>query len=102
MEAFVNLRIYDGRTSMWYDSLNLPNPSLPYITRIYFTRWYNSNNHLEIEAIVPFFGPTRPKYKLILTAYDILAFIFMDLPYWTTILLEDNDRRFPQILSYRS
>ena len=101
-EAFVNLRIYDGRTSMWYDSLNLPNPSLPYIVRIYFTRWYNRNNHLEIEAIVPFFGPTHSKYKLILSAYDIRAFIFMDLPYWTTILLEDNDRRFPQILSVRS
>ena len=34
VEAYVNLRIYDGRTSMWFDNLRLPNKTRPYITRI--------------------------------------------------------------------
>ena len=100
-QAFVNLRIYDGRTSVWYDHLNLPDKSRPYIVRICFTKWYG-RHHREIEAIVPFFGPMHPKYKLILTAYDIQAYVFLDQPYWTTHLLEDNDRRYPQIISTRS
>ena len=98
-EAYVNLRIYDGRTSMWFDSLNLPNPDRPYITRIIFTHWSNRNNHREIEAIVPFFGTNHPKYRLILTSYDIMAYVFLEWPYFTTTLLDVEDRtKYPRIL----
>jgi hypothetical protein len=98
MDAFVDLRIYDGRSSTWFDSLSLPD-TRPYITRIIFTRWTNSNNQRQVTAVVPFFGVNHPKYKLFLTAYDIMAYVHMDQPYWTTILLEDKHRRqFPQIL----
>jgi hypothetical protein len=101
MEAFVDLRIFDGRSSMWFDSLNLPEKTLPYITRIIFTKWANRNNHREIEAIVPFFGSKHPKYKLILNSYDIMAYVFLldDYPYWTSVLVEDKHKRiFPQLL----
>ena len=98
-EDFVNLRIYDGRTSMWFDNLRLPDKTRPYITRIIFSHWCRRANHCEIEAIVPFFGTTHPKYKLILTTYDIMAYVLLDWPYWTTTLLDNNDRiKFPQLL----
>jgi hypothetical protein len=97
-EAFLDLRLYDGRSSAWFDSLNLPDKSKPYITRIVFTKWANSNKR-EIEAIVPFFGPQHPKYKISLSAYDVMAYVHLDWPYWTTVLLEDQHKRmFPQIL----
>ena len=98
MEAFVNMRIYDGRSSTWFDSLNLPVKDKPYITPIRFTRWYSRSQRI-IEAIVPLFDAQHSKHTLYLTEYDIMAFIFPDRPYWTTVLLEQQDLiRFPQIL----
>ena len=66
------------------------------MTPIHFTRGVNAK-HTEIEAIVPFFGKQHPKYKLILTAYDIMAYVHIDLPYWETILVE-NRAKFPAVL----
>ena len=98
MEAFVNMRIYDGRSSTWFDSLNLPVKDKPYITPIRFTRWYSRSQRI-IEAIVPLFDAQHSKHTLYLTEYDIMAFIFPDRPYWTTVLLEQQDLiQFPQIL----
>ena len=98
MDVFIDLRIYDGRSSMWFDSLSLPDKARPYITRVSLVKWAN-RNHSEIEAVVPFFGINHSKYKLILTAYDIMAYVFIDWPYWTTVLLEEKDRaKFPHIL----
>ena len=37
MEVIVNLRIYDGTRSTWFDSLSLPDKTGPYITRVIFT-----------------------------------------------------------------
>jgi len=97
MDGFVNIRIYDGRTSMWFDSLKLPIKDKPYITPIRFTKWYGSNQRV-IEAVVPIFGEQHSKYTLYLTAYDLMAYVFPDHPYWTTVLLEDRDLiRYPQI-----
>ena len=64
VEAFVNLRIYDGRTSSWFDNLSLPKPTHPYITRIIFTQWYTNHNTTKIGAIVPYFPPNHPKYRV--------------------------------------
>ena len=69
-------------------TVSLPDKQYPYVTPIIFHRWTN-NKHCEIEATVPFFGSTHPKYKLILTAYDIMAYVIMERPYWETILVED-------------
>ena len=103
VEAYVNLRIYDGRTSAWFDSLSLPKPTHPYITRIIFTHWFKRHNTTKIGAIVPFFGTNHPKYRLVLTAYDIMAFVSLDWPYWTTTLLEEKDRiKYPRISQYWS
>jgi hypothetical protein len=103
MDAFVDLRIYDGYTSTWFDSLNLPDPTRPYITPIQFTRWYRTNarppKKTMIEAIVPFFGVKHHKFTIFLTSYDIMAYVHFDQPYWTTHLIQDSDRhKFPQIL----
>jgi hypothetical protein len=99
MEAFVNLRIYDGRSSTWFDNLGLPDKKYPYITPIRFTRWYSSN-HTTIEAVVPIFGAKHAKYTLYLTAYDLRAYILSDRPYWESHLLEPQDLiRHPQILT---
>ena len=65
-EALVDFRIYDGRTSAWFDSLSLPDKTLPYITPIVFTEWEDPRTRREIVAVVPFFGVNHPKYKLIL------------------------------------
>ena len=86
-DAYVDFRIYDGNSSTWFDSLGLPNQEKPYITAITFTKWHNKT-HREIEAVVPFFGPTHPKYKLILTAYDVMAYVHLDCDYWNTILID--------------
>ena len=95
-EAFLDLRIYDGRSSSWFDSLSLPVKQYPYVTPIIFHRWTNGK-HCEIEATVPFFGSIHPKYKLILTAYDIMAYVIMERPYWETVLVE-NRSVFPTVL----
>jgi hypothetical protein len=98
MEAFVNIRIYDGNSSSWFDNLGLPDKVYPYITPIRFTRWY-STNHRVIEAVVPIFGSTHSKYTLYLSAYDFMAYILPDRPYWESNLLEPEDLiRYPQIL----
>jgi hypothetical protein len=97
--AYMHLRIYDGRTSMWYDSLNLPDKAIPYVTPIIFTRWINRNNHREIEVIVPVFGKTHSKYKLILSSYDIMAYVFLDTPYWYNHVDGNTIHKYPQILS---
>ena len=98
MDGFVNIRIYDGRKSMWFDSLKLPIKDKSYITPIRFTKWYGSNQRV-IEAIVPIFGRHHSKYTLYLTAYDLMAYVFADEPYWTTVLLDKQDLiRNPQIL----
>ena len=99
VEAFVNLRIYDGRTSSWFDNLSLPKPTHPYITRIIFTQWYTNHNTTKIGAIVPYFPPNHPKYRLILTAYDIMAFVHLEWSPWSTTLIDENDRsKYPRIL----
>jgi len=99
MEAFVDIRIYDGTTSSWFDSLNLPDKTRPYIMPIRFMRWYNRSNHRMIEAIVPLFGKNHQKYTLYLTEYDLMAYVYLDRPYWTTNLLEPNDLvLYPQLL----
>ena len=99
VNAFVDFRIYDGRTSAWFDSLSLPDKTRPYITPITFTRWEHHNG-LEIEAIVPIFGAHHQKYKLILSAYDVMAYVFIDWPYFTTNMLDFADRnKFPQLLA---
>ena len=98
MEAFVNMRIYDGLSSTWFDNLRLPDKTYPYITPIRFTRWYN-RSHRILEAVVPIFGPTHPKYTLFLTAYDFMTYVLPDRPYWESHLLEQPDLiRYPQIL----
>ena len=98
MEAFVNIRIYDGRNSTWFDSLNLPSKSTTYTTLIRSTKWYNKD-HLILEAIVPLFGPNHAKYTLYLTSYDLMAYVFPDELYWThTLLTTANLNRYPQIL----
>ena len=98
MDAFVNIRIYDGRSSTWFDNLGLPDKTQPYITPIRFTRWYSAN-HSILEAVVPIFGAQHSKYTLYLTAYDLRAYILLDRPYWESRLLEPQDLiRYPQIL----
>ena len=84
---------------MWFDSLKLPIKDKAYITPIRFTKWYGSN-HRVIEAVVPIFGRRHSKYTLYLTAYDLMAYVFADEPYWTTVLLDKQDLiRNPQILT---
>ena len=98
MEAFVNIRIYDGRNSTWFDSLKLPSKSTTYTTLIRFTMWYNKDHRI-LEAIVPLFGPKHAKYTLYLTSYDLMAYVFPDELYWThTLLTTANLNRYPQIL----
>ena len=90
MEAFVNIRIYDGRSSTRFDNLGLSDRKYPYITPIRSTRRYSSN-HSIIEAVVPIFGAQHSKYTLYLTAYDLRAYILSDRPYWESYLLEPQD-----------
>ena len=98
MEAFVNIRIYDGRNSTWFDSLKLPSKSTTYTTLIRFTKWY-SRDHRILEAVVPLFGPSHAKYTLYLTSDDLMAYVFPDELYWThTLLTTANLNRYPQIL----
>ena len=59
----------------------------PYITRVIFKKWY-SKNHTTIVGIVPFFPVDHEKHTLWFTAYDIMAFVYMDWPYWTTTLID--------------
>ena len=87
VEAFVDLRIYDGQHSAWFDSLSVPDKTKPYITRVIFKKWY-SKNHTTIVGIVPFFPVDHEKHTLWFTAYDIMAFVYMDWPYWTTTLID--------------
>jgi hypothetical protein len=97
MSAFVDLRIYDGDKSAWFDSLDLPVKTKPYITRVDFTKWY-SPNHCMIVGTIPFFPPNHSKHTLWFSAYDIMAFVYMDWPYWTTVLLDESNRQqFPRI-----
>ena len=102
VEAFVDFRIYDGRSSAWFDSLGFDKwimsyHTYPYVTPIHFTRWID-NRHLEIEAVVRFFGPKHPKYKLILSAYDIMAYVHLERDYFGTKLIVDR-QEFPQLLA---
>jgi hypothetical protein len=100
MEAYVNLRIYDGETSTWFDNLKLPEPHKSYITPIRFTRWYN-NKHTILEAVVPVFGKDHPKYTIYLYYYDFTAYIFTEQPQDSHVhILDQQDLiQFPQILS---
>ena len=70
--AFLDLRIYDRRSSIWFISLSLSKKQYPHFDPVIFHRCTNSK-HCEIEATVPFFGPQHLKYKLILTAYVIVV-----------------------------
>ena len=97
MDAFVNLRIYDGRTSTWFDSLNLPDKEKTYIAPIRITKWYSSN-HRMLEAVVPIFGPRHAKYTLYLTNYDLMAYIFTNQPQMSILLEQQDLIRFPAIL----
>ena len=98
MEVFVDLRIYDGVRSTWFDSLSLPDNTRPYVTRVILRKWYHPN-HRMIVGTVPFFPPDHPKHTLWFSAYDIMAFVHMDWPYWTTVLLDESNRiKYPQVL----
>jgi hypothetical protein len=97
--SYVDLRIYDGTSSTWFDSLSLPDPTRPYLTPIVFTRWINRTQR-EIEAIVPFFPPTHPKHKIVLNYYDTMAYVHLEWEYWSDHNLEFDSQRkaFPQIM----
>ena len=98
MEVFVDLRIYDGARSTWFDSLSLPDNTRPYVTRVILSKWYHQN-HRMIVGTVPFFPPDHPKHTLWFSAYDIMAFVHMDWPYWTTVLLDESNRiKYPHVL----
>jgi hypothetical protein len=98
VHAFVNLRIYDGQTSTWFDSLNLPEHTKTYITPIIFTQWYHRRNHTMIVATVPIFAKTHDKHTLFLTSYDLMAYVFLDQPFGTTVLLNfENQDKYPQL-----
>jgi hypothetical protein len=97
--AFINLRIYDGQTSTWFDSLNLPYHNKTYITPIIFTKWYHRHNHSMIVAIVPIFDKTHDKHTLFLTSYDMMAYVLLDRPSGdSTVLLNfENQDKYPQL-----
>ena len=97
MEVFVDLRIHEGTRSTWFDSLSLLDNNRLYITRVILTKWYH-RDHRMIVGAVPF-RPDHPKYTLWFNAYDIMAFVPMDWPHWTTILLDESNRiKYPQVL----
>jgi hypothetical protein len=98
MQAFVDLRIYDGQKSAWFDSLDLPEKTMPYITEVHFTKWYSAN-HCMIVGTIPFFPPDHSKHTLWFSAFDLMAFVYMEWPYFSTVFLDESKRaKFPKIL----
>jgi hypothetical protein len=68
--AYVNLRFYDGQTSTWFDSLELPSRfTHAYVCAFLFTGWTNSK-HTRINATCKVFSQTFSG-RSALTPYDI-------------------------------
>jgi hypothetical protein len=94
MQAFVDLRIYDGQKSAWFNRLNLPMKTKPYIIRVNCTAC-----SVMFVGTIPFFPPNHSKHTLWFSAFDLMAFVYMEWPYFSTVLLNESKRaKFPQIL----
>ena len=101
-KAFLDLRFYDGRTSSWFDSLELPRstPTLPvsvnlmYVTPIVFTRWLNAKR-TDIEASVPFWGADS---KIRLKAYDVQAYVCSQLTPRQIPIDQTNRKQYEHLL----
>ena len=95
-DAFLDLRFYDGRSSTWFDSLDLPKSALhlpnsgnlTYVTPITFTRWVN-RKHTEIEAMVHFWGVDS---LIRLQQYDIQACVYPQHLPSSQIIVDQNSR----------
>ena len=95
--AYLDLRFYDGRSSSWFDSLNLPHSTsdipvsanLMYVTPVTFTRWLN-NKHTEIEARVPFWGPDS---MIRLKPYDIQSCVHSQFLPSHQVLVDHRSRQ---------
>ena len=102
-KAFLDLRYYDGRSSSWFDSLELPRstPTLPvsvnlmYVTPIVFTRWLNAKR-TEIEASVPFWGPAS---MIRLKSYDVQAYVCSQLTPRQVPIDQSNRKQFEHLLT---
>ena len=79
--AFLNLRYFDGETSAWFDSLNLPHPSKLWVANIRFIAWPNKQ-YCKIKAHVDIFNAS-----FIFTSYDIDSFCTKDLDENNMVLL---------------
>ena len=102
-KAFLDLRYYDGRSSSWFDSLELPRstPTLPvsvnlmYVTPLVFTRWLNAKR-TEIEASVPFWGADS---MIRLKTYDVQAYVCSQLTPRQVPIDQRNRQLFEHLLT---
>jgi len=68
-KAYLDLRFFDGYSSAWYDSRNLPELHLTYVTSVRYLWWSRAHNKRVI-AHVPLLNNS---YEL--SAYDIQAYV---------------------------
>ena len=65
----LNLRVYDGTTQAWFDSLGLPDKAKAWVTPATLLRWHSAS-HTKIVCNVPAFRTT-----ITLSSYDFDAFV---------------------------
>ena len=66
---YLNLRYFDGSTSVWYDNLSLPHPEKTYVTKGKVVSWVNQGRN-RVKIRVDIF-----KASYTLTTYELQAYV---------------------------
>ena len=68
--CYLNLRVFDGTTSAWFDSLNLPDKAKTYVFKIHVMKWLGTGRK-KLEVYSRLFD-----LKIVLNSYDVNALVF--------------------------
>ena len=69
-DIYINMRIYDGLDSSWFDSLNIPDLSKKYLTKAKIRGWKNAKR----SKIICYIEASNS--NLTLSNYDICTFCY--------------------------
>lgn len=79
-DAYLNIRFFDGRTSAWFDSLELPNPAVDYVVHCRVVRWLTKTR----SRVAVYCDIFAAEYKL--AHSDVIMYLYSaTLPSFTVI-----------------
>jgi hypothetical protein len=92
--CYLDLRIFDGQTSTWFDNLDLPEKRKTYMFKIHVVKWIGTT-HKKIEIYSRLFS-----WRETLKPYDVNTMVFTEEEFDEDTMIkvtEDSKITFPQI-----